>query len=392
MSKFSKEQVERIIKELGADVSVDALIKGMTVELEHKDLTGGDPKETAQIAIAHLKEDPAYYDKLSKMEKKNAKQFPKCFYAKHMETGLAGYENETILIDTDNLKSMIPTFVGKPVYVRHQEVDLDTMKDKACGYVTDSFYNELDGWLWVKMLVTDDDGFLAIANGWSVSNAYVPTEWGAGGTHHNCPYDRKIIGGEFTHLAIVPDPRYEEAKIYTPEEYKIYQEDKKKKLEEVHNSKEKDIKMSDETIEVKKGFFQEMFGELLNAVKKNADEDKKEEDKKEEGDTKKNADEEKMKVGDEEMTLKELINKYVSLTNKKNECGKGKEEEDKKENSEDKGEDDKKEDKDDKKENSKGDVDHFEELKNAHEKATFTAPSKTFETMQTQLQRGRDRY
>ena len=146
-------------------------------------------------------------DTVKKEDITNAKQFPKCFYAKHMETGLAGYETETILIDTDNLKTMIPTFVGKPVYVRHQEVDLDTMKDKACGYVTDSFYNELDGWLWVKILITDDDGFLAIANGWSVSNAYVPTEWGAGGTHHNCPYDRKIIGGEFTHLAIVPDPR-----------------------------------------------------------------------------------------------------------------------------------------------------------------------------------------
>ena len=390
MSKFSREQVEEIKKELGVDFSVDALIKGMTVELEHKDVTGGDPKKTAQIAIAHLKEDPDYYDKLEKMEKQNAKQFPKCFYAKHMETGLAGYENETILIDTDNLKTMIPTFVGKPVYVRHQEVNLDTMKDEACGYVTDSFYNELDGWLWVKMLITDDDGFLAIANGWSVSNAYVPTEWGTGGTHHNCPYDRKIIGGEFTHLAIVPDPRYEEAKIYTPEEFKAYQEDKKRKLEEVHNSKEKDIKMSDETIEVKKGFFQEMFGELLNAVKKNSEEDKKEEDKKE--DPKENEDEEKMKVGDEEMTLKELINKYVSLTNKKNaESEDKKEEDDKKENSDDKDEDDKKKD-EDKMENSKGGADHFNELKNANEKATFTTPSVTFETMQTQLQRGRDRY
>lgn len=324
---------------------------------------------------------------------KNAKQFPKCFYAKHMETGLAGYSNETILIDTDNLKTMIPTFVGKPVYVRHQEVDLETMKDKACGYVTDSFYNELDGWLWVKMLITDDDGFLAIANDWSVSNAYIPTEWGTGGTHHNCPYDRKIIGGEFTHLAIVPDPRYEEAKIYTPEEYKAYQEDKKKKLEEVHNSKEKDIKMSDkdEMIEVKKGFFQEMFGELLNAVKKNADEDKKEEDKKEE-DQKENAEDQEVEVGDEKMPLKELINKYVSLTNKMNEMEKGedKEEGKEKENSDDKDEDDKKEEKE-AKENSKGDVDHFEELRNAHMKYSPQVHA-TLETPMDQTARGKARY
>ena len=91
------------------------------------------------------------------------------------------------------------------------------------------------------------------------------------------------------------------------------------------------------------------------------------------------------------MTLKELINKYVSLTNKKNaeEDKKEEKEEEKKENSDDKDEDDKKEET---KENSKGGVDHFQELKNAPEKATFNAPSVNFETMQTQLQRGRDRY
>ena len=334
---------------------------------------------------------------ISKENITNAKQFPRCFYAKHMETGLAGYENETILIDTDNLKSMIPTFVGKPVYIRHQEVDLETMKEKACGYVTDSFYNELDGWLWVKMLITDDDGFLAVANGWSVSNAYVPTEWGAGGTHHNCPYDRKIIGGEFTHLAIVPDPRYEEAKIYTPEEFKAYQEDKKRKLEEVHNSKEKDTKMADkdETIEVKKGFFQEMFGELLNAMKKNAEDEgskeDKEEDKKEEA-AKENEGDKEVEVGDEKMPLKELINRYVSLTNKKNEMEKGedkKEEEDKKENSDDKDEDDKEKVKE-AKENSKG-VDHFEELRNAHLKYSPQLHA-TLETPMDQVARGKARY
>ena len=44
------------------------LVKGMEVETEHKDVTGGDPTKTAMIALAHLKERPDYYEKLEKME------------------------------------------------------------------------------------------------------------------------------------------------------------------------------------------------------------------------------------------------------------------------------------------------------------------------------------
>ena len=44
------------------------------------------------------------------------------------------------------------------------------------------------------------------------------------------------------------------------------------------------------------------------------------------------------------------------------------------------------------KENSKGLADHFQELKNANEKVSLVVPTVSFETMQTQLQRGRDRY
>lgn len=41
---------------------------GMSVEKEHEDVTKGKKTMTAKIAAAHLKEDPAYYTKLKKME------------------------------------------------------------------------------------------------------------------------------------------------------------------------------------------------------------------------------------------------------------------------------------------------------------------------------------
>jgi len=42
---------------------------GMKTELEHRDITKGNPVKTAKIVIAHLKEVPDYYTKLKKVEK-----------------------------------------------------------------------------------------------------------------------------------------------------------------------------------------------------------------------------------------------------------------------------------------------------------------------------------
>lgn len=167
----------------------------------------------------------------------NAKQFPEIFYARHMLPGIAGYDSERIMIDADAMKRAASSMVGKPVYVQHQKVALDTIEQDADGWVTDCFYNELDGWLWAKCLAVSDEAHRALAAGWSVSNAYVPIDWEGEGQHLNVDYTRKIRNYKFTHLAIVPNPRYEEAKTFTPDQFKDYQEKKRKELDELHNSK-----------------------------------------------------------------------------------------------------------------------------------------------------------
>lgn len=62
-------------KKLGDLIMVDwekidpeQLRKGIEVEMEHADVTKLEPIVTAQIAHAHLKEDPSYYKKLEKVE------------------------------------------------------------------------------------------------------------------------------------------------------------------------------------------------------------------------------------------------------------------------------------------------------------------------------------
>lgn len=195
-------------------------------------------------------------------EKTNAMKEPEVLYCRHMKSGVAGYEDETIYIGDDALKQMMPTMSGIPVYVHHQAVDLEKLQEQADGYISECFYNELDGWYWAKFIAVSDGAHTAVSNGWSVSNAYLPTEWANGGTCHNVPYDREILNGRYTHLAIVDTPRYEQACIMSADEFKAYQASKKTELEELTNSKGNDNKKG--MLKMKLSFWEKK--EVVNSV------------------------------------------------------------------------------------------------------------------------------
>lgn len=153
----------------------------------------------------------------------NATQKPCMYYARHFFPGVAEYKNERIQVDLAAMKKMCKSMEACPVYVLHQDVDIENIHN-ADGFVSDNFINPHDGWMWSKFVAVSDAAHEAVAKGWKVSNAYVPLEFGGAGTQHNVDYNRKILNAKFTHLAIVPNPRYEEAQIFTPEEYKKYNE------------------------------------------------------------------------------------------------------------------------------------------------------------------------
>lgn len=305
------------------------------------------------------------------MEKQNAKRHPETFYCRHMYAGLAGYENETILVDLDAMKKLSGTFDAKPLYVLHQDVDLETI-EQADGWVADCWYNPLDGWLWAKFVAVSDAAREAIDNGWSVSNAYIPTEWGKGGTYTNIEYNRSILNGEFTHLAVVPNPRYEAAAIMGADEYKAYMAELKAQSE-LKNAKEKKpmfFKRKKEAVTALDGDLSEVMLELRNGKEVSVAEmveavenaSKKNEDEKEE---KLNMDME-IEVGEDKMPLKELINKYMNM------CKENSEDEDEKENAsmdeeeaEKENEGDKSEKENEADEDEKTNSKYFEELKNA---------------------------
>jgi hypothetical protein len=64
-----EEKLEVIASQLGFSGDIHQLHKGYMVEKkEHMDVTNGDDELILKIALAHIKEDPIYYDKLEKME------------------------------------------------------------------------------------------------------------------------------------------------------------------------------------------------------------------------------------------------------------------------------------------------------------------------------------
>lgn len=179
---------------------------------------------------------------------KNATTLPKVYYGLHMASGLAEYNDPNqndgkphrILVEEKTIKNMDGTFQGRPVYVLHKdEVNLENIQNEADGYVVESFFNKLDGKHWAKFIIVSDKGHEAIKTGWKLSNAYIPKEYAGGGVWHGMEYDKEVMKAEYEHLAIVPNPRYAESVILTPEEFKSYNEKKEIELKKLSNANEK---------------------------------------------------------------------------------------------------------------------------------------------------------
>jgi len=129
------------------------------------------------------------------------------------------------------------------------------------------------------MLIVSDKAHEAVKKGWAVSNCYSPTEYGGGGVYHDIGYQKEVKNGEYEHLAIVPNPRYEEAVIMDPEAFKKYNEGKQQEIQQLKNSKEKEM-LSQEEMETLVATVKNSLSETISEAVKNAVEAKAEEDKK----------------------------------------------------------------------------------------------------------------
>lgn len=313
------------------------------------------------LVIANLKEAGFIFNAQAPSRGKN---WPKEYDCRFIEPGLINYDDMgagTALVRREALDKMSNSFKGRPVlFKKHGEATPDNFEDIACGIVNEVYFNAADSWYHAKFFVWDDETKAGIESGkFSVSCAYVPSETNmTGGIYNNLNYDMEVMNGEYTHLAIVENPRYNGAKIFVNSKGggKVMKEKVKKVLAELTNALEemfgKKEEMKNTEAGVAIGAKLDTIISLLNELKNEDKEDDEEKKKKKEIEAKNAADEdEKKKKEDEEKK------------NAAEEEEKKKKEEEEKKNAEDK----EKEEKDKEKQNAlKLDEDkrHFEDLKN----------------------------
>lgn len=151
-------------------------------------------------------------------------EWAKLFVGKHLEPGVVKYDNpdgtsKIYLLTREAIAKMRPTAEGKPMVGKSGDFDhksvkpSDYVEGEVDGVAVESF-DSADGWDSIRFMLWDQATKEACKKGFQLSCAYVPTETdGKPGKWHNVDYDETILNGEYTHFAVVPNPRYEGAVI-----------------------------------------------------------------------------------------------------------------------------------------------------------------------------------
>lgn len=151
----------------------------------------------------------------------NANGWPTAMKCSFIEPGVVFYQDVgMVLVQKPALDRMMNTMRGKPVVnVDHREVSPDDFRNGNFDGMVDGndhavWFDPADAKFHCSFQVTTPDTLKNIKNGFKVSCAYKVTKWGPGGIHNNVPYEKEVLDGEYTHLAIVANPRYESVRIY----------------------------------------------------------------------------------------------------------------------------------------------------------------------------------
>lgn len=104
--------------------------------------------------------------------------------------------------------------VGAPVIIKHQDVTEENADELRCGAISEAYFSEPDGWYYCEGVIWDKKAQELIEKGWSVSCSYDFLSFkDEKGIENNIPYDKEFTSLNFTHLALVDNPRYEKANI-----------------------------------------------------------------------------------------------------------------------------------------------------------------------------------
>lgn len=144
-----------------------------------------------------------------------AKGKGRLFVSRFIEPGVAHYQEfGDVLITKETLDKFINTMIGCPVIIQHKDIDDQNVDDERVGVVSKVWFNEADGWFYCEGIIWDKQAIDLVKNqDWNVSCTYDFDSDNQPKTHNGKQIDREFTDGEFLHLALVPNPRYERANI-----------------------------------------------------------------------------------------------------------------------------------------------------------------------------------
>ena len=140
----------------------------------------------------------------------------KYFRARILQAGLVKYSFGVCLLEKDTIDKFVYNFVGCPVIIDHKDVTNENAKDERVGVISRVWFEQSDGWYWVEGIIFDEKAISLINDGYNVSCQYEISEYAnnvGNKLHNGNPFDKVILNGKPEHLAIVKNPRYENAMI-----------------------------------------------------------------------------------------------------------------------------------------------------------------------------------
>lgn len=215
------------------------------------------------------------------------------FKARFLQAGLVKYDFGVCLLKKETIDKFVHTFLGKHVIIGHKDTISEQDKKNS---IENIWFNPEDGWFWCSGTLTNEQAIELVEKGYNVSCQYAITDFSVnteGKLHNGNPYDKEILNGVFEHLAIVENPRYEDAFIAV-NAYIAEGKDKYKPIFDYIQTT-KGEPMDKET----KGVFEQ----LINALKAR-NEAEKDETKKEE------------KAENEDVDKRDIIRKIMAIAGK----------------------------------------------------------------------------
>ena len=137
------------------------------------------------------------------------------FVSRFIEPGMVYYkEFGDVLITKETLDKFIDTMVGCPVIINHKDITNNNVDDERVGVVSRVWYNPDDNFFYCEGIIWDKEAIdLVKKKGWNVSCSYDFQSDFESKTHNGKKIDCTFTDGNFLHLALVDNPRYERANI-----------------------------------------------------------------------------------------------------------------------------------------------------------------------------------